>query len=510
MTITSTEPSVAALWDALEYRVAQGQRFAGLFATQHDATQHHATQHDRAQHDGTQHNGAQHNGTVTLSAHVAGPGGIETLEAPLPEGAVSYPALTPRLSAAFWYERVIHDQTGIVPEGHTRLAPLIRPGDPADHALPGHVRGYGLFTIPHGPVRSGVFESMEYLVETPGEAIPHLNMRIFYKHRGITGRFTGMPVADGVLLAERTEGIASVAHALAFCHAAEAIAGCQVPARAALIRVVHAELERIANHLDVAVRLADAAGLAVATARFALHKERVMRLVSELCGNRFGRGVVVPGGVAGWPAERSQEVLAGIAAKVSALEKQVMTEARMLMATSSFLDRLRGTGPLTPDRAREHGALGPVGRASGYRDDARVIRPYDGYPLPGVSHPEADPPKEHTAGDALARLRVRWDEAAQAFGLIKRAIGQLPGHPAKDLRAPCDPVDGRAVGWAEAPQGEVFYDLTSAGGRIARCQPRSASFHNLVLMHEVFAGDILTDFPFIEASFGLSVAGAAL
>jgi formate hydrogenlyase subunit 5 len=163
------------------------------------------------------------------------------------------------------------------------------------------VAGYGLFTLPHGPVRSSVFESMEYLVETPGEAIPHLNMRIFYKHRGIVSRFEGMPVADGVLLAERAEGIASVAHALAFCHAVEAISGCQVPPEAALLRVLHAELERIANHLDVAMRLADAAGLAVATARFALHKERVMRLVSELRGSRFGRGVVVPGGVNALP-----------------------------------------------------------------------------------------------------------------------------------------------------------------------------------------------------------------
>ena len=66
------------------------------------------------------------------------------------------------------------------------------------------------------------------------------------------------------------------------------------------------------------------------------------------------------------------------------------------------------------------------------------------------------------------------------------------------------------MGWAEAPQGEVLYDLHAEDGRIVRCWPRSASFHNLVLMHEVFAGDILTDFPFIEASFGLSVAGVAL
>jgi formate hydrogenlyase subunit 5 len=475
MTITSTGPAVAALRDALTDRTGRGERFAGLSASRDGAT-------------------------VTLSAYVAAPGRVDTLEATLPPGASGYPSLTlapPAIGAAFWYERLIHDQTGIVPEGHPRLAPLVRPGDP----LPRHVAGYGLFTIPHGPVRSGVVESMEYLVETPGEAIPHLNMRIFYKHRGVAGRFTGLTAGDGVLLAERAEGIASVAHALAYCHAVEAIAGCEIPREAALVRVAHAELERIANHLDVTVRLADAAGLAVATARFALHKERVLRLVSAMCGSRFGRGVVVPGGISAFPRKRPAEILAELAA----LEKQVTGDMRALLGTSSFLDRLRGTGPLTPARAREHGALGPIGKASGFADDARLTRPYDGY-----AELAAAPPGAHSAGDALARLKVRDEEITEAFGLIRLALSDFPERTRLTPNVPCQPGDGRTLGWAEAPQGEVLYDLAIAGGRITSCQPRSASFHNLVLMHEVFAGDILTDFPFIEASFGLSAAGAAL
>jgi formate hydrogenlyase subunit 5 len=265
--------------------------------------------------------------------------------------------------------------------------------------------------------------------------------------------------------------------------------------------VAHAELERIANHLDVAVRLADAAGLAVATARFALHKERVLRLVSAMCGSRFGRGVVVPGGVSAFPRKRPAEILAGLAP----LEQQVTADMRALLGTSSFLDRLRGTGPLTPARAREHGALGPIGKASGFADDARLTRPYDGY-----KELAAVPPGAHSAGDALARLKVRDEEITQAFGLIRLALADFPERTQLTPRVPCEPGDGRTLGWAEAPQGEVLYDVTIADGRITYCQPRSASFHNLVLMHEVFAGDILTDFPFIEASFGLSAAGAAL
>jgi Ni,Fe-hydrogenase III large subunit len=473
--MTMTQPDVLALWQELEARVAAGDRFAGLFATV-----------------------ATHGQAVTLSAHVATAGNVGTLEVTLPPGTASYPALTPRIGAAFWYERVIHDEFGLAPEGHPRLAPLIRPGYP----LPRHVEGYGLFTIPHGPVRSGIMESIEYLVETPGEAIPHLNMRVFYKHRGVESRFTGLTLSDGVLLAERTEGIASVAHALAFCQAAERVAGCEVSPAAGLVRVLHAELERIANHLDVAVRLADAAGLAVATARMALHKERVMRLVSRMCGSRFGRGVVVPGGVTALPRLSP----ADLRAELDKLSRPIAADAAALMATSSFLDRLRGTGPLTPARARQHGALGPIGKAAGFADDDRLARPYDAYPSLGL-----EPGRAHSAGDAMARLRVRWEEVDSSFGLLRRAVDDLSAERATDqLRVSCEPHSGRAVGWAEAPQGEVLYDVSLDGGRIVRCHPRSGSFHNLVLMHEVFAGDILTDFPFIEASFGLSVAGVAL
>jgi formate hydrogenlyase subunit 5 len=485
-------PSLA---EAVAVRVAAGARFAGLFGT-------------------------AVTGGLLLSACLASGGDLETVEAVVPEGAAGYPAVTPRVGAAFWYEREIHDLFGVVPDGHPRLEPLTlplgagagrrpspgsgsSPGrlEPDEHVLARHVAGKGMFTIPHGPVRSGVLESIEYLVETPGEDIPHLNMRFFYKHRGIEKRFEGLSAAGGVLLAERVEGTCSVAHALAYSHAVERIAGCEPPWPARLVRVLHAELERVANHLDVAARLADAAGLAVATARFGWHKERVLRLVGRLCGSRYGRGVVIPGGAAGLPRLGPADILA----EIGGLEADITADSALLMGTASFLDRLRRTGPLGAERAREHGALGPVGRASGAGEDARRTRPYDAYPglrlLPG---------ERHTAGDALARLRVRWQEVTESFHLVRRAADELAGASGGILAVPCAVTGGRAAGWAEAPQGEVLYDIRAEGGRLVRCWPRSASFHNLVLFHEVFAGDILTDFPFIEASFGLSVAGVAL
>jgi formate hydrogenlyase subunit 5 len=490
-----TEPelaaSIPALWGRVGAQIEAGNRLADLFGTAHPEG-------------------------LVLTAVLAEAGTITSLEALLPPGEPRYPALTPQVGSAFWYEREIHDLFGVVPEGHPRLEPLVLPAstsvlptpgagagpaviDPDPGVLPRHAAGPGLFTIPHGPVRSGVTESIEYLVETPGEDIPHLNMRVFYKHRGIEKRFEGMSPADGVLLAERTEGVASAAHAVAFCEAVERIAGVDVPWRALLIRVVQAEMERLACHLDVIIRLADGAGLAVASARFGWHKERVLRLSGQLCGSRFGRGVVVPGGVSGPPLLGPADLLAAI----GDLERRIEPDLGLLMGTASFLDRLRRTGPLAPARAAAHGALGPIGRASGAGDDVRLSRPYAAYGLLGLTA------SSRSDGDALARLEVRGDEIAGSIHLLRQAADELAEAGPGPLRADCRAAGGRACGWAEAPQGELLYDVRIEEGVITRCRVRPAAFHNLVLMHEVFAGDILTDFPFIEASFGLPVAGAA-
>jgi hypothetical protein len=177
------------------------------------------------------------------------------------------------------------------------------------------------------------------------------------------------------------------------------------------------------------------------------------------------------------------------------------TGVRSGLAAAGGPVRVRPGGHQAPAGLLQHRAHGHPGRRVSFGAPAAAGRARRrrrfGRPHPGVL--------------PLARLRIRWEEVDQAFGLIRQAAEGLPAERTADQpRVPCEPASGRAAGWAEAPQGEVIYDVALAGGRIVHCHPRSASFHNLVLMHEVFAGDILTDFPFIEASFGLSVAGVAL
>jgi Ni,Fe-hydrogenase III large subunit len=481
---------------------AGGGRFAGLFGS------------------------ARADGAVVLRAAIARYGRLDVVTtvvpAPGPGGGAGYQALTPEVPSAAWYEREIADMFGLVPQGHRRVDPLVlprqaeaappRPGWPGpvpaiapDEAyLPAHVSGEGIFTIPYGPVRSGVFESVQYLVETPGEDIPHVRARVYHKHRGLERRFQGLSPSDGALLAERAEGVAAVSHALAFCQAVEAMAsvsGGPVPPGALLTRSLHAELERIANHLDSTVRHCEAAGQAVAYARFSWHKERLLRLRARLCGHRFGRGVVVPGGVSAGP----RLVPADAVPELAVLEKDLRSDAGLLMGTSSFIDRLRGTGVISPEVAGARGALGPVARASGSQEDLRTYRPYAAYGL--IEVPEH---RLRRPGDALARQLVRLEEIWGSFQLCRLALGSLAELPADGPWAtPLVLADGTGWGWVEAPQGELLYLVEAEGGRLRRVKPRSASFHNLSLFAEAFGGDIFTDFAFIEASFGLSIAGVA-
>lgn len=462
----------------------------------------------------------EENGAPELVAIAGRDRGFLILRTPVGH-ELRYDALTPQVPAAVWYERALHDLSGLEPDGHPRLDPLlaphlddlgpVRPGSdlPArhhdsrpgpEHVGPVDVTGPGVFTLPFGPVRSGVLESLELLLETGGEDILRINLRPHYKHRQIAKRFEQRTVEDAVLVAERVEGVHSVAHALAFVHAVESATAVEVPPAARLQRVVVAELERIANHLDVVTQLCDCAGLAVGAARFGYHKEQVMRLMSDATGSRFGRGQVVPGGV----RAALQTAPAHIGRRTRTLQDRIGDDLRALNGSASFLDRLRTTGRLDTDLAHRHGALGPVGRGSGVELDDRTWRPYDAYPdlAPFV-------PATSTLTDALGRLRVRETELAHSSELIQEAVQQL-AHVEPALRTPVPPADGHHLGVSESAAGEVLYSLTLHENRVVRCFARSASFHNLVLMHNVFHGDVFTDLGFIEASFGLCYAGVAM
>lgn len=441
------------------------------------------------------------------------------LEAPLKGDR--FTSLTESFPAAEWSEREIHDLFGVTPLGNHSLARLVLPGGWPEGVYPmrksfpkdGQVRlvpmerqgpvmheeieGDGVFHMPYGPIRSGIFESAQFVVDTPGEKMVGIHLNMFYKHRGMEKLFEGTPFAEKApLVAERVSGTDSFAQSLAYCQAVERALGIDTPPRARHIRVICAELERIYNHIDHVAGHCEGASLNVANAHFTILKERVLRLNSRLTGSRYLRGMNKVGGL-----RRDISIQEGALRELRELEREFRKEEKLLINTSSFMDRIISAAPLSKADALTYGAVGPIARGSDVDLDCRRDRPYSAYP-------ELDfHVATETEGDADARFKVRVEEVHQAFSLIFQAVARMPAGPiSTDVPQPQPGM--RALGWAEGGRGEeLYYVAFGPDGALDRVKIRTASFANWSLFKHAIEGQVLTDFVFMEHSFALSQAG---
>jgi len=348
--------------------------------------------------------------------------------------------------------------------------------------------------LPFGPVRADVLESTQLAFYYIGEAILHYHPQLFFKHRGMEKRFEGLCPALGTVLAERVSGVGSVAHALAYCHALEAASRCEVPRRAAWLRVLLAELERLYNHLHFLGYLCHTTTLKVGEAQGRYLEERAKQINTRMSGSRLLRGLVAPGGL------RCEPALTSLAEDLKQIEREFQRYADQLAATSSHLDRLITTGVLGRQLAFDQGATGPVERASGIDRDSRRDQPYGAYGELPLRVAVRD------GCDAHARQQVRIEEVTHSIALIRAVLEGLPEGP---LRADCRPPPGsEGLGWAETPRGTAYYAVhLDAEGRLGRVKIKSPSFSNWRVFPYTVHDTNMMDYAINEASFGLTVAG---
>jgi Ni,Fe-hydrogenase III large subunit len=432
---------------------------------------------------------------VALTAAFALRGELVLLQAPAADGLIAYREMGEWWPATAWAERELLERDRRVSSDRPPNDRRLTQPDPdwVEHA----VTGLDVFAIPYGPVRSGVFEAIQFLIETGGEDVPRLHTRPFFKHRGIEARFAGLAPEVAVHVAERVAGIASSAYACAFSHAVERALGVEPPRQAQRWRAIYCELERMACHLDVIAKEAETTALYVGQARFQILKERVQRLRARLTGSRFGRGVVVPGGVRFEGRVSAEE----LRAEIDAIERDLRRDQRLFLGTASMTDRLVGGGRLERALIENYCAVGPLARGSGVSTDARHERPYDDYWRLGLRV------VARREGDAMARVNVRFGELSESLRLLRQVIGHLGRGDGLSVPLPTR-GSGTACGWAEAPQGELLFWVEIRDGLIHRVQIASPSLRNWALFDHAFPKDVLTDFAFIEHSFGLTPAGA--
>jgi Ni,Fe-hydrogenase III large subunit/Ni,Fe-hydrogenase III component G len=421
-----------------------------------------------------------------------------------------YPAITEACPQAGRFEREIAEQCGAVPEGHPSLAPVRR--HPPDHAPEAwrpvamardaypfsRIAGDEVHEVAVGPVHAGIIEPGHFRFQAHGERVLSLEIMLGYQHRGAERLLETLDPSRGIFVAESIAGDAVMAHASAYCGAREALARSHKSPRAQSIRGLALELERLANHIgDLGAIAADIA-FQPAAAYFGRLRGDCLNLLMTISGNRYGRGLVRPGGV-------TFDVPGGMAAELDAtlgrLEADLRPVAELFFGTASVQSRLEGVGAVSPALCREHGFVGPVARACGVPRDVRHDHPY------GVFRFAQIPVATAWAGDVFARAVVRWLEIQRSLEFIREQTASLPGGavrvPGEGLRAG-ELVVALEEGW----RGEVAHVvLTDDQGRIRRHKVVDASFHNWDALALAMPGNQISDFPLCNKSFNLSYAG---
>ncbi|MBI3401541.1 MAG: NADH-quinone oxidoreductase subunit C [Acidobacteria bacterium] len=429
------------------------------------------------------------------------------------------PSLTTLVPAANWHEREMRDLFGIVPVGHPDPRPLVVHDGwpqgvfPLRKAFDGSRRvavepaaefphlvaeGEGVFEIPVGPIHAGIIEPGHFRFSSVGETVLNLDARLFYTHRGLEKRMEGLSPLDAFYVVERICGVCSVAHGLGYCEALEQIAGVAAPPRARLIRTIALELERLYNHVgDVGNVCAGAAFHYGTTAGMRL-KETLQQVNERLAGNRFLRGLVIPGGAR---LDLSSDLLRVLAATLRDTLAGLDALMERIEANPSVVDRLDDTGVLHHQTALDLAVAGVAARASGVDRDARRDHPHGAFV--GV-----DPPDLHVVtaseGDAMARVTVRALEARESIRLIGEFVRRLEAGPLQIALA--DPLPGGRIGISaiESARGEAVHWLrTDAAGRVERYHLRSPSYHNWPAVALAGQTAIVPDFPLVNKSFEL-------
>ncbi len=420
-----------------------------------------------------------------------------------------YPSIGQHHPPAIRLERAARDLFGVVPEGLADMRPWFdhgtwnRPGEePPPTQTPYQflaAEGDGLHQIAVGPVHAGIIEPGHFRFTASGEAVVRLEERLGYTHKGTESLMAGGDLERGARLAGRVSGDSTVAYALAFCRAAEAALGTEVPERAVWLRALMAELERLANHLGDIGAICNDAAFGLMHTHTGMLRELVLRACDTAFGHRMMRDQIVPGGVAG---DLVPVGVAAIGGLVEEIGRRFPPLVGLYDNTASLQDRTVATGILKPELAAQYGVGGFVGRASGRKVDARNAPGYPPYDQLSFEVPVL------VEGDVNARVWIRIREVEQSLALIEQILSRLP-QGATHLPLPPRPV-GETEGAAlvEGFRGDILVWLRlGADGRIVRCHVRDPSWFQWPLLEAAIEGNIVADFPLCNKSFNCSYSG---
>lgn len=422
-----------------------------------------------------------------------------------------FPSIAEQCPQAQLFEREIYESCGVLPRKHPWLKPV---RTIPDSRQPAHNADYGFFRVHGGqshevavgPIHAGIIEPGHFRFNCYGEIVLSLEIALGYQHRGIERQLLTLPLHARSLrqrLVECIAGDSSVAYATAYCETREKLLQYgQLPEHALRQRRLGLELERLACHCGDLGAIAGDTGFLPTSSWNGRIRGDFLNLTAALCGNRFGREYLLPGGVV---QSLDRDQYAAIAGRLAQAGQDATGSCKAMFASASVCNRMRGTGSLTKEQALELGLVGVAARACGISCDMR-------YAMPPMAMPHGIQERLESTGDVYARAAVRFGELQDALAIAGADLAWLSRHGgAKDAAMPerqSLPVDTLAVSLVESWRGAVCHAvITGTDSTLRSCKFVDPSFHNWAGLSLAMRDGQISDFPLCNKSFNLSYCG---
>lgn len=411
------------------------------------------------------------------------------------ENEKSYESITKDVPSFHMFEREFYEEYGIEPLAHPWLKPV------RDHKKEYpffEIQGEEIHQVGVGPIHAGVIEPGHFRFMCNGEKVYDLEIRLGYQNRGVEDLFLQNPTNQ---LAESVCGDSVIAYNLAYSRAMEALSSIEISNRAQLIRLIALEMERAAIHIGDLGAIAGDTAYQMGAAVFGATRTLVINSMLEICGSRFGRGLIKTGGV---NFDIDEELSAKILKTLEKVGTDVRRTTTTMFKSPSVISRLEKTGVVSFDNAKALGLVGMAGRASGVELDSR-------FDFPDKWFMDKDDKKFNASGDVYSRTRLRYKEIMQSLSLIRKFMKALPEYKNEPLcNFANNGLSGEkfVVSIVEGWRGEVVHcAITDSCGKLSRYKIKDPSFNNWYGLAMAVRNNGISDFPLCNKSFNLSYCG---